>query len=249
MVSTIDHLIPASEGTRGGKQIGPMLRLLTSDLVLDEPDDFGLDDLPALCRLVNWAGMLGSRVLLSSATIPPSLANALYQAYQAGWEQFSYANNPDWNKTITCAWFDEFGSDSEAVSEPPSFKKKHSKFVKNRNGKLNKETGAKRKGKLLEVETVNDESTEKTLAEAIRQGIEQLHQNHYQSNSGKYISIGLVRMANINPLIAVAKELLQIEVPDDTCIHYCTYHSRYPLAIRSYLETNLDAILCRKSFQ
>ena len=39
-----------------------MLRLLTSDLVLDEPDDFGLEDLPALCRLVNWAGMLGSRI-------------------------------------------------------------------------------------------------------------------------------------------------------------------------------------------
>ncbi|MGL5304212.1 MAG: type I-F CRISPR-associated helicase Cas3f, partial [Aeromonas sp.] len=32
LVSTIDHLIPATESTRGGKQIGPMLRLLTSDL-------------------------------------------------------------------------------------------------------------------------------------------------------------------------------------------------------------------------
>lgn len=57
LVSTIDYLMPATEGTRGGKQIAPMLRLLTSDLVLDEPDDFGLEDLPALCRLVNWAGL------------------------------------------------------------------------------------------------------------------------------------------------------------------------------------------------
>lgn len=71
LVTTIDHLMPATESLRGGHQIAPMLRLLTADLVLDEPDDFGLEDLPALCRLVNWAGMLGSRVLLSSATLPP----------------------------------------------------------------------------------------------------------------------------------------------------------------------------------
>lgn len=44
LVCTIDHLTPATEGTRGGRQIAPMLRLMTSDLVLDEPDDFGLDD-------------------------------------------------------------------------------------------------------------------------------------------------------------------------------------------------------------
>ncbi len=83
LVCTIDRLIPATDGTKGGKQIGPMLRLLTSDLVIDEPDDFGLEDLPALCRLVYWAGMLGSRVLLSTATMPPDLAFAAFQAYQA----------------------------------------------------------------------------------------------------------------------------------------------------------------------
>ena len=66
-----------------------MLRLLTSDLVLDEPDDFGLEDLPALCRLVHWAGLLGSRVLLSTATMPPALAYALFLAYKDGWEQYS----------------------------------------------------------------------------------------------------------------------------------------------------------------
>ena len=107
LVSTIDHLMPATEGTRGGKQIGPMLRLLTSDLVLDEPDDFGLEDLPALCRLVHWAGVLGSRVLLSTATMPPVLANALFQAYQAGWSQFAKANIDGWTGEICCAWSDE----------------------------------------------------------------------------------------------------------------------------------------------
>lgn len=65
LVCTIDHLVPATESQRGGRQIAPMLRLLSGDLVLDELDDFSLEDLPALTRLVHWAGLLGARVLLS----------------------------------------------------------------------------------------------------------------------------------------------------------------------------------------
>src|SRR5690606_24112261 len=52
VVCTIDHLMPACEATRGGHHVAPLLRLMTSDLVLDEPDDFDLQDLPALTRLV-----------------------------------------------------------------------------------------------------------------------------------------------------------------------------------------------------
>lgn len=82
MVScTIDHLMQASECLRGGKHIAPMLRLLTADLILDEPDDFNQADLPALARLVHWAGLLGSRVLLSSATLTPDFVSGLMQAY------------------------------------------------------------------------------------------------------------------------------------------------------------------------
>lgn len=61
LVCTVDHLAPATESLRAGRQIAPMLRLMSSDLVLDELDDYGLDDLPALTRLVYWAGLLGVR--------------------------------------------------------------------------------------------------------------------------------------------------------------------------------------------
>ena len=54
-------------------------------------------------------------------------------------------------------------------------------------------------------------------------------------------------MANINPMVAVAKALLKKNVPEEkTCIHYCIYHSRYPLAIRSSIENKLDKLLNRK---
>ena len=84
------------------------------------------------------------------------------------------------------------------------------------------------------------------MAQTIQEHIIKLHKNHHQSHNDKNVSIGLVRMANINPLVAVAIELLQKDVArQDTCIHYCVYHSRYPLAIRSHLENKLDRILKR----
>ncbi len=246
LVSTIDYLISATEGIRGGKQIAPMLRLLTSELVIDEPDDFGLEDLPALCRLVNWAGMLGSRVLLSTATMPPALVFALFQAYKEGWWQYAKANIENWNGEICCAWFDEFGSFSEQHNQFDLFKKAHEKFIQNRIKALNANEKEQRKGEIISVVKINSETIAASMATVIQTNIIKLHQHHHQSQDDKNVSIGLVRMANINPLVAVAKELLKQDAPEDTCIYYCVYHSRYPLAIRSHLEYKLDKILNRK---
>ena len=246
LVSTIDHLIPATEGTKGGKQIAPMLRLLTSDLVLDEPDDFGLEDLPALCRLVHWAGMLGSRVLLSTATMPPALAYALFQAYQAGWAHYAKVNCGNWDGNISCAWFDEFGSHGEQYQAFDSFKNAHDKFVQKRIKELKAQTEHQRKGAIVTVDAHEGRSIAENLAHVIHANIIKLHQAHQQCHEGKTISIGLVRMANINPLVAVSKEILALDTPPDTDIHYCVYHSRYPLAVRSHLESQLDKVLSRK---
>ncbi|MBN0987631.1 type I-F CRISPR-associated helicase Cas3f [Amphritea pacifica] len=256
LVSTIDHLIPATEGVRGGKQIAPMLRLLTSDLVLDEPDDFGLEDLPALCRLVHWAGMLGSRVLLSTATMPPALAYALFQAYKAGWAQYAKANLADWNGEICCAWFDEFNASSAKVSK---FMKKdakglaakalyinqHKSFVADRLAELAKNNIAKRQGEIICPDASSSPSH--AIAQLCHNKIVELHhQHHVQREDGKTVSIGLIRMANINPLVSVAQQMLQMDAPQYTQIHYCVYHSRYPLALRSFIENRLDTVLSRK---
>lgn len=33
--------------------------------------------------------------------------------------------------------------------------------------------------------------------------------------------------------------------PDNTCIHYCFYHSQHPMAVRAHIEQQLDAVLMR----
>ncbi|SBS28174.1 CRISPR-associated nuclease/helicase Cas3 subtype I-F/YPEST [Marinomonas spartinae] len=247
LVCTIDHLIPSTDGTKGGKQIGPMLRLLTSDLVIDEPDDFGLEDLPALCRLVYWAGMLGSRVLLSTATMPPDLAFAAFQAYQAGWAEYAKVNIAEWNKSVNCAWFDERpkgGAHKAEVREFSSFKEQHEKYVKKREEYLSYGL-EKHKAEILDNLTRTD-NIYVNFAQTIMQGALALHKNNHVKLDDKQVSIGLVRMANINPMVVVTKALLNLPAPENTHIHLCVYHSRYPLAVRSYLEGELDQILNRK---
>ncbi|AWX14799.1 type I-F CRISPR-associated helicase Cas3 [Mergibacter septicus] len=248
-VSTIDHLIPASEGTSGGQQIAPMLRLLTSDLVLDEPDDFSLEDLPALGRLVYFAGLLGSRVLLSSATLPPYLVQQLFSSYYTGRKQFNQVTGQRAETDICCAWFDEFSS--QAINcDLKQFEEQHKQFIQKRVENLKKENLNLHLGNWLMVNHISKKDLYPALAQTLYQGITQLATQHRTVSTqtryqGKSVSTGIIRIANINPLVAVAKALFNLPAAENTCIHYCIYHSQHPLATRSAIENQLDALLQR----
>lgn len=244
LVTTVDHLMPATEGVRGGRQIPAMLRLLTSDLVLDEPDDFDIDDLHALCRLVNWAGMLGSRVLLSSATLPPALTEALFEAYRKGREAYQAACGITGKPVnICCAWFDEYGAQSQEAADETVFRQAHNQLVAHRARHL-LEQPRLRFGKLAKIEPASDIIN--TVASTLYQHMLALHQHHHTVHPcGKTVSFGLIRLANINPLVAVAQALMAMPAPENYCIHYCVYHSQHPLAVRSSIEKRLDAAFTR----
>ncbi len=63
--------------------------------------------------------------------------------------------------------------------------------------------------------------------------------------SGKRVSFGLVRMANIEPLYEVALALYRLGAPQGLRIHLCVYHSQFPLLVRSAIEHQLDTALKR----
>lgn len=70
---------------------------------------YDLQDLPALTRLVHLAGMLGTRVLLSSATLPPDLVQGMFAAYRAGRAIYrANRGHPGTPPDIPCLWVDEF---------------------------------------------------------------------------------------------------------------------------------------------
>ena len=251
LVCTIDHLMPACESRRGGHQIPPMLRLMTSDLVLDEPDDFGLEDLPALSRLVHWAGLLGSRVLLSSATLPPALIEGLFEAYCAGRAAFQqHRGQPGNALSVCCAWFDEFAAEAAEHAETGRYAAAHQAFVDKRLARLSK-AAMRRHAEILPlaIAQASRDVVCAGLAEALQPAITRLHAANHQTDptTGKRVSIGLIRMANIDPLVQVAQALLARDAPPNQRIHLCVYHSRHPLLVRSAIEQRLDRLLNRTS--
>ena len=97
--------------------------------------------------------------------------------------------------------------------------------------------------------TINYSALAKILAKNARR----LHSHHHDSctQTGKTASIGLVRFANIEPLIALAKALYSLEEfsegpLEDTQIHLCCYHANQLLILRNELENKLDKLLDRK---
>lgn len=252
---TIDHLTPATESQRGGRQIAPMLRLMSADLVLDELDDFDIDDLPAVARLVHWAGMLGARVLISSATLPPALVEGMFDAYRDG--RTLYARNRGERPgaatpPIACLWVDEFHQAAKLCADTPGFAQAHLDFARQRHASLGREPVRRRAGLLpLALAGVARDDRPAAFAALVRDAVVRLHGHHHEADpaSGKRVSFGLVRMANIGPLVEVALALYRLGAPPGMRIHLCVYHSQFPLLLRSAIERRLDAALDRREPQ
>lgn len=259
LACTIDHLMAATETKRGGRYILPSLRLMSSDLVIDEIDDFTGADLIAIGRLIHLAGMLGRKVMISSATIPPDLAEGYFNAYQAGWRIFSQSRD-NAATDIGCAWIDEFKTlvitvklegPEKAIEQYQQF---HDEFIDKRVSKLRKET-VKRKVDIVECplneeeqNTENDLTKEQRYFAYIKQAIIAKHEQHHtlDKQTGIRVSFGVVRVANIAPCIALTRYLLQSNFPETFAIKVLPYHSQQVLLLRHEQEKHLDSVLKRK---
>lgn len=263
LVCTIDHIISATETKRGGKYILPSLRLSSSDLVIDEVDDFNGQDLIAIARLVHLAGMLGRKVMISSATIPPALAEGFFNAYQQGWQLYC-AFKKIKNADVQCMWVDEFKTQIQKVEllEPKNiiqnYQIAHSRFVKNRADTLSRQI-VKHKAYIVECEDLVaekaqerlDESIQKQYFERIKIEAEKLHRQHHSidAKTDKRVSFGVIRIANIPPCVALSRYLLNAEWTENIAPRVMAYHSRQVLLLRSKQEQHLDETLKRKEKQ
>ena len=246
LVCTIDHIMAATETKRGGRYILPALRLLSSDLVIDEIDDFSGDDLIAIGRLVHLCGMLGRKVMISSATIPPSLAQGYFYAYQKGWALFAASRGREYS--VNVAFIDEFSCPIENISRSEIGIKKfislQDSFLKNRVKKLDKQV-VKRKGKIHHLPDAlarNKQSYFENVVDACLS----LHKDNNIEYQSKLISFGVVRVANISICVELTRYILNCCLPSETDIRCMAYHSQQTLLLRQVQESHLDAVLKRK---
>jgi len=241
LTCTVDHIIQATEVKRGGRYILPTIRLMSSDLVIDEVDDFDDTDLIAIGRLIHMAGMLGRKVMISSATIPPDLAEGYFNVYQSGWDIFAKMRGK--KTSVGCAWIDEFKTQVKSIEHKESYQKEHSKFIDKRIKSLEQQP-VKRKANIAPCSTDVSE-----YFEAVKQAVLEKHRHHniVDTKSKKVISVGVVRMANINPCVDLTRYLLEHNLAEgeNTEIKAMSYHSRQVLLMRHEQEKYLDKILKR----
>lgn len=252
LVGTIDQIIRASEETRGSHNIIAMLRLLSSDIVIDEVDDYSADDLVAVGRLVYLCGVFGRKVLISSATVPIEMSESLACAYQRGWTE--YATSHGKLKQVNCLFVDEFNSTSVTLNSyqdlkdevvfKKSFKDNLERFVDKRVKRLEKIV-VPRRGEIVPV----NEKSEKSYFDSIVNEIKILHGRHKEKDpfSDKNISFGLIRFSNIKQCIKFSRFLDLNGLENEADIRFITYHAREVLLIRHVQERYLDKILCRKN--
>ncbi len=251
LACTIDHMMSATETRRGGRYILPCLRLMSSDLVIDEIDDFDGDDLVAIGRLIHLAGMLGRKVMISSATIPPDLAKGYFNAYQQGWQLF--AKTRSLGHAIGCAWVDEFNTHVQTIMAPAkqtddqSFHRQHDSFISSRIKKLQKQA-ARRKANIVDItDTDNSDTLQNSYFNSIVQEVIAKHEQHYQTepDNQRKVSFGVVRVANIKPCVALFEYLISTYWPKNIAVKVMAYHSQQVLLMRSEQEKHLDEVLKR----
>lgn len=215
------------------------LRLMTSDLILDEIDGYDPTALLAVLRLVIMSAFFGRNVVTSSATLSKPVANAVWRAYRCGIEMRGALNGGK-QDFITLAFDDKTGATSTQSSDITEFESFYKEKVERILESLKKEQCYR----IPYLQTIT-ESNEQGFLSSIIKSIGMLHENHHlcDPESGKRISFGLVRMANINPAVVVAKHLSeQLNNARVAC-----YHSQHFPLLRFHIERQLDTLLTRKN--
>ena len=242
-VSTADYLAPAGNPGAQGRHIMPLLRLMGSDLILDEIDNYDPKAVAAILRLVQLAALFGRNVIASSATMTPALADALGRFYAHGAAMraaLQGASSPDFACGVLS---DGSGPSLEASGSEPAFSNLFRSHLQSLQAALDRNMAPPRRGRLLRMPAPTEEAFENAVAE----GVLAFHRDHQwpDPDSGKPLSVGLVRVANIPVAIRIARFLRQ-ELsdcqPQVTCYHARLFHGH-----RTILERDLDQILRRTS--
>lgn len=236
MVGTIDHLMGVASPV-SSRFLLQSLRLMTSDLILDEIDQYDGEDLAAIGRLIFQAGAAGRRVIIMSATLTPDIAEALHLAYSQGWADHARANDisPHVN-LLLCG--DTLSSICTNLEDEGIFD-----LLDQCRASILQEirfAPSLRRGEILSSCDGWDE-----LVEQIDQGCSKLHDLNAVEIEGFRVSVGMVRMTRISHTTALAVQMRSGNLGCRLRLLVCL-HSQMPRLHRAYIETLLKRALTRK---
>lgn len=239
LASTVDFLIAAGEPHRQGHHALALLRLVDSDLILDEIDSYDPKAMVAVLRIVQVAGLCGRNVISSSATLAKPVAAALCRAYRSGIAMRAALEGKT-DRDFLCVLIDDYLDPEHFIcKERNDFEARYAARIVRMLDALGQQPF--RLPRLTRIPELSRES----WLEAIAQSILQLHQwNAWPfAQTGKRISFGLVRIANIRPAVETAHFLAE-RFPN---AYVACYHSQDFIIQRHRKEKRLDFLLTRKN--
>ncbi|BCU08479.1 hypothetical protein [Allochromatium tepidum] len=237
LVSTIDFLINAGEPGRQGNHVAALLRLIDSDLILDEIDSYDPEPLVAVLRLIQMAGLCRRNVICSSATLAAPVAHAIQKAFMSGLKMRAALEQREINPVILLV-NDQVPPMTVTLAPSQDFHSIYKDYTQRLVDAL-----PKRVCRWAYLQRIANRSLDSWLT-GILHAVERLHHEHSWvfKGSGKRVSFGLVRIANISTAIRVA-DFLSNRLPH---ARIACYHSQEIIVQRFHKERRLDWLLTRK---
>lgn len=248
LVSTIDYLIAAGEPGRQGHHVKAFLRVMSSDLVLDEIDGYDPMALVAVLRLVQVAAMAGRNVICSSATLAMPVAHAVAAAFRSGVAMREAMEGRACG--FLCAQIDDVLPPSVTLmtTETGAATQVFETDYRQRLDAIRQALSARSPMRIAVLQKLNPlEITTKGWLNTVTEGCSRLHawQGWQFGETGVKVSFGLVRVANIRTAILLARHLSSSLSGEGVAVKIACYHSADFLISRFHKERRLDHLLSR----
>lgn len=248
LVSTIDYLIAAGEPGRQGHHVKAFLRVMSSDLVLDEIDGYDPMALVAVLRLVQLAAMAGRNVICSSATLAMPVAHAVAAAFRSGVAMREAMEGRACG--FLCAQIDDVlpPSVTRMTTETGAATQAFEAGYRQRLEAIKQALSARSSMRIAILQKLNPlDITPKGWLNAVTDGCSRLHawQGWRFGETGVKVSFGLVRVANIRTAILLARHLSSSLPSGSLAVKIACYHSADFLISRFHKERRLDHLLSR----
>ncbi len=243
LVSTIDYIIAAGEPHKQGHHVLASLRLMNSDLIIDEIDDYSPNSFFAVLRLVEMAAMYGANVVTSSATLPFPMAEQLTRVFASGAAMWSKLRHKQKSEFISVI-IDNYQQPKVIISD--NYQDSYKAYCKSNRDALKLMKG--QKTKVAEIIAKTSSNIDEAFTE-IKDCCEIMHHRHSweYKNTGIKISFGLIRVGFIKNIYALANYLANYLDKEFKDAYIGTYHSDEFTIQRFMKEKILDRILDRKN--
>jgi CRISPR-associated endonuclease/helicase Cas3 len=246
LVCTIDFLVKAGDPNQKGNHALTFLRIMHSDLILDEIDSYDPKAMVAVMRLVAMAAMFGRNVIASSATLTGPLAKALWDAFDLGIKMGHSAGLLSSKKHRQVLIEEACAPSIASHAQAQDLLDWYRSALTSRCASMG--TMHRRKVELIDLplpRSMPVSSLMKAYHDAVAKCATVMHDRHgwelVVDGQVHRISLGLVRMANITPAVEMARALTQT-LPS---ARVACYHAQLAQLHRYKLERAMDKFLKR----